>query len=319
MGVTLRQMRYFVSAAETGKLSTAASDCGVTQSAITLALKALEDHLGTSLFDRNPTGVTLTQEGHRFLLKVRAILADVAEATRSVEADRGAAAVTGKLSIGTTDTVIGYFLGPHLTRFRHRFPDIDLEITQLERPELEARLAAGEFDLGVMLVSNLRRRDVLGSSILLPSQRRLWLPVRHPLMAREAVSLRDVAGEPYIMLTVDEAERSALSYWDRAGLTPRIVLRTTSVEAVRTLVGQGMGVTILSDMVFRPWSLEGDRIEVRDLIERIPSMDVGLVWRQADTLTPPGEEFRAFLQGAHVRHAGRPMRKINEAPAAFQN
>lgn len=317
MAVTLRQMRYFVSAADTGKLSAAASDCGVTQSAITLALKALEDHLGAPLFDRNPTGVTLTQEGYRFLQKARAILADVAEATRSVDAGRAGGAVSGVLSIGTTDTVIGYFLGPHLVRFQNRFPDIRIEIAQLERPELEARLTAGEFDLGVMLVSNLSRRDVLGSAILLPSQRRLWLPVRHPLMAREAITLQDVAQEPYVMLTVDEADRSALGYWERAGLAPRIVLRTTSVEAVRTLVGQGMGLTILSDMVFRPWSLEGDRIEVRDLVERIPSMDVGLVWRQADTLTPPAEEFRAFLQGAHVRHAGRPMRKINDAPSSF--
>jgi DNA-binding transcriptional LysR family regulator len=293
-------MRYFVSAVETGKFSTAAADCGVTQSAITLALKSLEDHLGASLFDRIPTGVTLTRDGHRFLQKVRSILADVAEATRAFE-DRDEHAVGGSLRIGTTDTVIGYFLGPHLMRFRTRFPGIDVSITQHERPDLEERLVRGEFDLGVMLVSNLKRHDKLGSSILYPSQRRLWLPARHAMLERETVSLADVAAEPYIMLTVDEAENTALSYWDRAGIQPRVVLRTANVEAVRTLVGQGMGVTILSDMVFRPWSLEGDRIEVRDLSERIPSMDVGLAWHLTESLSAPAEEFRGFLQAALLR------------------
>lgn len=305
MSVTLRQMRYFVSAVETGKFSLAAADCGVTQSAITLALKSLEDHLGASLFDRTPTGVTLTQEGHRFLQKVRAILADVAEATRSVEKEPSAA-IKGKLRIGTTDTVIGYFLGSHLMRFRNRFPDIDVEITQYERPELEERLIAGEYDLGVMLVSNLRRRDVLGSSILFPSQRRLWLPARHRLLDREQISLLDLASEPYVMLTVDEADQTALSYWNRAGVSPNVVLRTANVEAVRTLVGQGMGISILSDMVFRPWSLEGDRIEVRNVVEKIPSMDVGMAWRLADSISPAAEEFRTFLQAAHQRPGGKP-------------
>ncbi|WP_421726752.1 LysR substrate-binding domain-containing protein [Bauldia sp.] len=233
--------------------------------------------------------------------KAREILALVSEATREVEGATAGGVNQGSIRVGATDTVIGYFLGPILARFKARFPRINAQVVQLERPEIESGLIDGELDIAVILVSNLRRREALTSSILLPSQRRLWLPPRHALLAKKQVSLADVAKEPYIMLTVDEAEKSALGYWQRHSLKPDTILRTANVEAVRTMVALGMGVSILSDMVFRPWSLEGDRIEVRDLVEHIPSMDIGLAWRLGATLSPAADEFRAFLQSSYVR------------------
>ena len=94
-----------------------------------------------------------------------------------------------------------------------------------------------------------------------------------------------------------------MKYWDAAGLKPRVALETSSVEAVRTSVANGMGVTILSDMVYRPWSLEGERIEVRSLDDPVPSMDVGLAWPAGREVSLPSKEFAAFLQGAYTRPA----------------
>jgi DNA-binding transcriptional LysR family regulator len=64
------------------------------------------------------------------------------------------------------------------------------------------------------------------------------------------------------------------------------------------MVAAGMGVTILSDMVYRPWSLEGQRIELRQTIEGVPSMDVGLTWPKNRPLSAPAQVFRAFLSAA---------------------
>ena len=77
------------------------------------------------------------------------------------------------------------------------------------------------------------------------------------------------------MLTVDEASQTASRYWRPTGLRPNVMFTTSSVEAVRSMVADGMGVTILSDMVYRPWSLEGQRIELRNVAAEIPTMDVG--------------------------------------------
>jgi len=147
----------------------------------------------------------------------------------------------------------------------------------------------------VMLVSNLADQGHIASETLLRSRRRLWLPVEHPLLTRENVTLADVANEPYVMLTVDEAMSTAGKYWAKAGLEPRMVVKTSSVEAVRSMVAAGMGVTVLSDMVYRPWSLEGQRIETRNVIGDIPSMDVGLAWNRALQQAPATRVFHDFM------------------------
>ena len=135
-----------------------------------------------------------------------------------------------------------------------------LELSELPRFGIETALFSGGLDLAVMLTSNLGHTDDLESETLFRSRRRLWLPSDHRLLAAPEISLRDVAEQPYVMLTVDEASRTAGRYWDPHGLTPKVVFSTSSVEAVRSMVAAGMGVTILSDMVYRPWSVEGQRI-----------------------------------------------------------
>ena len=107
--------------------------------------------------------------------------------------------------------------------------------------------------------------------------------------------LEDIAKEPYIMLTVDEAGKTAARYWKPTGLRPRTIIRTSSVEAVRGMVAAGMGVTILSDMVYRPWSLDGQRIELRPVAADIPSMDIGLAWNTKREISSATKLFREFL------------------------
>jgi len=89
--------------------------------------------------------------------------------------------------------------------------------------------------------------------------------------------LADLAGEPFLMLTVDGAERSAMRYRQRTPHVPNVIFRTLSVEAVRSMVATGMGITILSDIVYRPWSLEGRRIDLKTLDDEVHTMDVGVI------------------------------------------
>jgi DNA-binding transcriptional LysR family regulator len=294
--LTLKQMRYFIAAAETGQISHAAMELNISQSAVTTAIQGLEALLGVKLLERNPTGVKLTLEGARFLSQARNISAAVEDALRLPLAE--GRQVTGTLRLGTTYTVAGYFMSRHYARFCRAYPDIKVEMVELPRTAVEEGLISGDIDLAVMLVSNLMNRAEIVQETLLRSRRRLWLPAEHPLLRSERISLSDVAAEPYVMLTVDEAMNTAGRYWAKANLDPRVVFSTSSVEAVRSLVASGMGVTILSDMVYRPWSLEGQRIDLRSLVEDIPSMDVGLAWAKRRQLVGPASVFRGFMSVA---------------------
>ncbi len=293
MSLTLKQLRYFIAAAETGQISHAAMEMNISQSAVTAGIQTLESQLGVKLLSRGAQGVAVTPEGARFLARARSIMAAVEDATRSPLGEE--TRVTGRLRLGVTYTVAGYFMARHYAAFRRSYPGVTLELSEQPRAAIENALVTGGLDLAVLLTSNLGNTDDLAAETLFRSRRRLWLPSDHPLLAVPEVSLADVARQPYIMLTVDEASRTASRYWDTFGLTPQVVFTTSSVEAVRSMVAAGMGLTILSDMVYRPWSLEGQRIEQRVPVEAVPSMDVGLTWAKARPLTGPAQVFRAFL------------------------
>jgi DNA-binding transcriptional LysR family regulator len=302
MSFSFRQVRYFIAAAELGQISQAAVELNVSQSAVTAAIRQLEDLLGTRLLFRHASGVSLTHEGARFLPQARAIAAAVAEAMR---VSGHAAPVEGRVRVGVTYTVAGYFLPPYLARFRRAYPQVTVELREAHRTAIEDGLVRDELDLAVMLTSNLENTDQIAAETLFRSARHLWLPVDHPLQKQERVSLADVAREPYIMLTVDEAAFTAKRYWERTPHQPAIMFQTSSVEAVRSMVAAGMGVTILSDMVYRPWSLDGQRIEKRALAEPVPTMDAGLAWKRDLAMTPAVRAFRDHLGLAfHLPAAG---------------
>lgn len=293
MSLTLKQLRYFIAAAETGQVSQAAVEMNISQSAVTAGIQGLEAQLGVKLLSRGAQGVAVTPEGARFLSRARSIMAAVHDAVHSPLGEE--TRVTGHLRVGLTYTVAGYFMARHHAAFRRTYPGVTLHLSEQPRAAIEEALEAGDLDLAVMLTSNLGNTRALDSETLFRSRRRLWLPSDHPLLAKAEVPLAEIAQQPYIMLTVDEASRTAGRYWETHGLQPNVVFATSSVEAVRSMVAEGMGVTILSDMVYRPWSLEGQRIEQRSTKEAIPSMDVGLSWARKRPLSDPAQVFRTFM------------------------
>ncbi len=293
MPLSIKQVRYFIATADSGQVSQAAMVLNVSQSAVTTAIKQLEENLGVSLFRRLASGVVLTAEGARFLTHARNVMAAVNSAERAPLTED--TALAGTVRVGVTYTVLGYFLPRLYARFARTYPKIRVELHELPRDRLEERLNEGSLDMAVMLVSNLRDKAHLAFETLVRSRRRLWLPAEHPLLSVETITLEDVAREPYVMLTVDEASETAGRYWQQVGLSPQVIFTTSSVEAVRSFVADGIGVTILSDMVYRPWSLEGQRIELRNVVADIPSMDIGVAWNRSIPQSPATRTFSEFL------------------------
>lgn len=295
MTVSFRQLRYFVATAELGQVSQAAIELAISQSAITTAIKELEQTVGTALFLRSSHGMELTAPGRQFLSHAYDILSKVEEATHL---NVVSSELSGRLMVAATYTVIGYFLPFHIERFRRLFPRLDLQLFELTRESIEEGLLTNRYDIAVLLTSNIQN-PALTTERLLSSTRRLWVPARHALLTQESVGLEEISREPYIMLTVDEAAQSSLKYWSLSPYQPDVTLRTSSVEAVRSLVANGQGVAILSDMVHRPFSLEGKRIETVSVRDPIPAMDVGLAYRKGAEFTPEMEALRSYFRQAY--------------------
>ncbi|EDK52734.1 transcriptional regulator, LysR family [Burkholderia mallei 2002721280] len=292
MALTLRQLKYFVATAELGQISQAAIQLTISQSAVTSAIRELEDSLGTQLFVRTASGVALTNTGRRFLNQAYTILSSVDEAMRIPNLE---STLTGTLALAASYTVLGYFLPHHLMRLHTQYPRLTIQLHELNRESIEEGLIAGRYDMAVLLTSNVSNPELVLEPVI-HSARRLWVGAHHPLLRRESVTFADVAPEPFVMLTVDEAAYTALRYWNETPYRPNVILRTSSVEAVRSMVANGSGVAILSDMVYRPWSLEGRRIETVLLRDPVPPMSVGLAWRRNAEFSPAMHAVREYFR-----------------------
>jgi DNA-binding transcriptional LysR family regulator len=275
---TFKQFRYFLAISESGSVASAARMINIAQSALTSAILELEATLGTRLFDRTSKGMVLTQAGHRFEASARKVISAVAEAGMI---DRGQPeALTGSLTIGVTSLVAGYYLADLFARFQRSHPSVRVSVVEDTPQFLEHLLVNGEVDLAIMVTNALGDPQALVVEALTSSPNRVWLSSSHPLAERTELTLADCAAVPQVVLEADRVEGVLRSVWSRYGLHPDVMLRTSSLEAVRSLVGKGAGITILPDFLYRPWTLDADHIEVRSLRDAVPSIDVGLVWRR---------------------------------------
>jgi DNA-binding transcriptional LysR family regulator len=288
--ITLRQFRYFIAVAESGSVAAASRMLNIAQSAVTKSMQELEDEIGAQLFERSPRGMQLTPRGHRFLVGARKVIASVADATRE-RADDDATGLTGVLAIGVTSLVAGYYLSELFSRFRRACPQVEVFVTEDAPRFLEHLLINGELDVAIMLSNALGEPQALVAETLTRSPSRVWLPSNHPLAAKDELTLADCAPVDQILLEADRIDELMTSVWARHQLKPRVILRTTSLEAVRSLVGAGAGIALLPDFLYRPWTLDAEHVEVRPLRDALPTVDVGLVWRRGSGLKAAAGEF----------------------------
>jgi DNA-binding transcriptional LysR family regulator len=294
-------VRYFIAVAEAESITGATQSLNISQSVITDAVKGLETELGAQLFVRHARGMVLTHAGHQFLRHAHQILATVRNAQQAMSSRPDT--VSGQLNIGVTTMVTGYFLPYLLDHYRRVFPKVQVNVIEDQRDYIEHLLVNGELDVAVLIVSNIENTQALETESLVTAAWRLWLPANHALRGPGSISLREIANEPLIMLKVDELEDSTTAWWRAAGLRPNVMMRTASVEAVRSLVATGSGLSILPDVLYRPWSLDGDRLEARNIMEEMPKVDVGIAWRRGLTQSETAQNFLVVAREHTRGHA----------------
>ncbi|WP_028215482.1 LysR family transcriptional regulator [Paraburkholderia mimosarum] len=289
MSLSVKNVRYFIAVAEAESVTGATQTLNISQSVITEAIKSLESELGAQLFVRHARGMVLTHAGHQFLRHAHQILAAIRNAQQALSARPDAK--TGRLNVGVTSLMSGYFLPYLLDHYKRVFPKVEVQVIEDQRDYIEHLLVNGELDVAVLIVSNVQNSQAIETESLIKAAWRLWLPANHALRGLGSISLQEIANEGMIMLKVDELEDNTTAFWHAAGLRPHTVMRTASVEAVRSLVATGAGLSILPDVLYRPWSLDGDRLEVRKILGDMPTVDIGIAWRRCLTLPEMVQHF----------------------------
>lgn len=300
---TVRQLQYFVATASSGQISRAAAIMNVTQSSITIAIKGLEDCLGYKLLHRHSQGMKLTARGEIFFQNARRVLVTL-ETLMDVSPVSGED-FEGSVRLGLTYTVSGYFLPGLMNLIRRELPRLKIELVELSRTQVENKILEGEIDIGVVLVSDMRDRTDFEAITLLKSARNLWVGSTHRLADKDEVSFRDIADDPYIVLDADDHEETMKKNWDQYGFEPKIILRSRSMEAVRSLVAAGYGISILSDMVHRSWSHEAQRILKKPLVEHVSKLETGAIWARNRDLSLSMRKLIEVMQAMPLVELGK--------------
>src|SRR5271168_90403 len=241
----LHQLRYFCAVAETGSFSRAAEQSHVSQPSLSQQIMKLEDELGARLFDRLGRSVRLTETGQTFLPRARAVL-------RELEAARGDVAeqkdsVAGSVTIGVIPTVAPYFLPQRLTRFSRKYPQVQLTVVEEITPTLLDLLRASKVDLAILALPI--RGHEFESFSLLTEPLFAALPRDHKLAKRRALSLKDLRSQPFLLLRDGHCFRdTAVAACDRARLHPQIIFESGQFSSLLSMVGAGMGVSIVPEM-----------------------------------------------------------------------
>src|SRR5580704_16968639 len=241
----LHQLRYFCAIADTGSFSRAAQQTHVSQPSLSQQIGKLEDELGTRLFDRLGRSVRLTELGKTFLPRARAVLRELEAAKGDVV--EGKEFVGGPVTVGVIPTVAPYFLPPRLTNFSRKYPQVQLTITEEITPVLLDRLRAGAIDVAILALPV--RGHEFDNFPLLTERLFAALPKKHKLTSRRSLSLKDLRAEPFLLLRDGHCFRAtAVAACDRARLHPQIVFESGQFSSLLSMVGAGMGVSIVPEM-----------------------------------------------------------------------
>jgi len=241
----LHQLRYFCGVAETGSFSRAAEQSHVAQPSLSQQILKLEDELGARLFDRLGRSVRLTDLGKTFLPRARAVLREL-EAARGDVVERKDS-VAGPLCVGVIPTIAPYFLPPQLTSFTRQFPQAQLTVVEEITPVLLDRLRASTVDVAILALPI--RGHEFETFPLLTERLFAALPRRHALASRRSLSLKDLRKEPFLLLRDGHCFRdTAVAACDRARLHPQVIFESGQFSSILSMVGTGMGVSIVPEM-----------------------------------------------------------------------
>jgi DNA-binding transcriptional LysR family regulator len=286
----LRQIRSFLSIAETLHFGRTAELIHLSQPALSLQIRALEEDIGVRLFERNRRKTTLTAAGSAFRDDAAAALSQLEQAIR-----RARLAANGKLGllrIGFISTAGSELVADIVRQFGELYPEVEVSLRNILTAEQVRMLETGALDIGFL------RLPIGGHSALdvVTVHREpfvLVVPSSHKLAKRKRVRLCEVAGENFVMY-----ERTwAPGFHDLmfgilrdAGIVPNVTQTAGEVPTLISLVHSRMGITITPLSVVKQSVAS---VVACNIVDRIPMSEIGMAFRKG-TRAPVVDNFRSF-------------------------
>jgi DNA-binding transcriptional LysR family regulator len=288
----VRQLQIFCTLAGELNFTRTAEKVNTVQSNVTAQIKALEEELGTPLFDRLGRRVTLTDAGQRFLPFATQALSAMEQGQRAIQVG---AEPSGPLRIGSPESVLTYRLPLVLRAYRRRFPHVELIFRPYSDASLGYKLETGKFDMAINMSDHAPGSAF--QSIRLRTERVFLLAeAGHPLASRRIVKPADLAGQ---MLLLTEAGCGYREKLDKVLALENVrvgnVTEFSSVEAIKQCVIAGMGLALLPAIVV---ARELRQHQFKALAWSGPSLDIAtrILWHKDKWVSPAMAAFQQLMQ-----------------------
>ena len=276
--LTFRQLRYFEALAQHGHFGRAAEACAVSQPALSLQIRDLEDSLGADLFERSPRQVRLTRFGEEFAPRVREILRAVDELGDLARASQSW--LSGRLRIGVIPTVAPYLLPGIIGSLNRLHPGLDIHVRETLTAKLIRELIEGRLDAAIVALPV--SEPTLAEAPLFAEE---FLLVRPAEEAGKPVPSIDMLREMRLLL-LEEGHcfrDQALAFCNMASSLPREVLEGSSLSTLVQMVGAGIGVTFIPEMA-APVETRSAAVSLARFADPQPRRTIGMIWRRTSPL-----------------------------------
>ena len=301
INITLKQLRYFDALARHGHFGRAADASSISQPALSMQIKELEESLGATLFERGPRQVRLTSFGEEAADRIRTILRSVEELGDLARASRDL--LGGRLRIGVIPTVAPYLLPGVIRNLAHSYPELDIHVRETLTPRLLQELTEGRLDTAIVALpvseSSLAETALFTEHFVLvrpgsdegePIPSRAKLREMRLLLLEEGHCFRD----------------QALSFCNIQSAMPREMLDGSSLSTLVQMVSAGIGVTLIPEMALDVETRSAS-VAVARFAPPEPSRTIGMVWRKTNPMSKQlvqiSEVVRHAADGLRLRSA----------------
>jgi DNA-binding transcriptional LysR family regulator len=290
--MNLRRIRHFVVLAETLNFRRAAERLNMAQPPLSVSIQKLEAALGTKLFVRSPTGVTLTPSGEASLAEARRMLfhgSQFAQIAGSASAGTG-----GALHVGFVGSTTFGMLQKLVPQFRTEYPGVELILREATSAQIVQMVEEDALDVGLVRTP-LLRSSTTAMVQLERDQFVAALPPGNRLANKPLLALADLSDQSFVMYTRTEAaglHSAAMLACQHAGFLPRITQEAVQVQTVLSLVESGLGVALVPSIMQR---FVHDKIVYRTLSDFPDAAQIGLALIYRNEMeSPAAQRFRAL-------------------------
>jgi DNA-binding transcriptional LysR family regulator len=287
---TLRQLQVFESVADEMSFTRASEKLHLSQPAVSIQVKQLEEGVGLPLFEHVGKRISLTEAGwilYRCSQTIRSVLEDAGE-----QIDELVGIQRGKLEI-TVATTASYFASRILAGFAHRFPQIAISLDVTNREGLLQQLELNQCDLVIMGEPPKGKR--LNSMPIMENPLVIIAAPTHPLAGRQGIPVKELGKQAFVFREPGSGTRAAITrFFEEKGVPIQITMEMTSNEAIKQTVQAGLGLGIVSRHTVELELETGSLVELD--VRHFPLKRYWYLVRRSDKqLSPVAQRFASYV------------------------